>query len=274
MTDKGLELLKNALGEENTPFTDQERQARKNAAAFAIGTFSDHFLAEPDRLNEFGIHLTEEQIAFAKSFADIFPKPEDVLPKSEMNSARAGYSSLVSTPMFEIIPSLLKNPDNTALFGEYKIAVELMQEDPSGLSYIRHLLTEAEEKATISQIDLKDKEDDVKYKILAIVSAAKGLPETSPEKALEEIDLNDEEAVTNALASALLKAFGGPQNPKEAFVSRKRQELHAELPMEIGPDGKILPTDTLRVLGARLAFEKYQAAVNLYLNRWGNQASS
>lgn len=243
-----------------------QKQSRRNAAAFALVTFNDVF-ADGPRLDRMKVVLTPDQIRFAKNFADVFPNPKDVLPKSEFNSAKKGYSSLVSTPMFEIIPGLLEN-ENQKFGGDYEIATKLFQEDPSGISYIQSLLNKAEDKATENKnIDLKDKEEEVISKIAATLAAARDISDKLPEeKPLDGQSMHD------SLLEVLLKSFDVQQNPRDAFISKKRHELHSDIPLELMEGGKLVPTDALKVVGARLAFEKYQTAVNTYLNRWGNKS--
>lgn len=264
MPDEIKDLLEKSFGEKS-PLTETQRNTRRNAAAFALITFEESF-AEEKRLGEMHVNLTLEQIRFAKSFAEVFPKPEDVLLKSEFDSARAGYSELVATPMFEIIPALLAN-ENREFSSDYEIAAELFREDPSGVSYIQHLLNNAEDKATENKnMNLKEKEDEVRAKIAATLAAARDVSDKLPkEKPL------DDQSMQDSIVLAILKAFGAQQNPRDAFITKKRHELHGEIPLEIMEGGKMLPTDALKVVGARLAFEHYQTAVNVYLNRWGNK---
>lgn len=258
-------ILKRSFGEDS-PLTEAQKQGRRNAAAFALITFNDSFGTQ-QRLDEMHVALTPDQIAFARSFADVFPKPQDVLPKSEFDSAQAGYSSLVSTPMLEIIPGLLAD-ENHKFGGDYEIATNFFQEDPSGTSYIQTLLTTAEDKATQNKnIDLKGKEDEVRAKIGAILAAARDVSVDIPqEKPL------DDQSIQDSLIMAILRAFATQQNPRDAFITKNRYRLHEETPLEIMQDGKMYPTDALKVVGARLAFEHYQTAVNVYLNRWGNKS--
>ena len=271
MNDQGSEILRTALGEEKAPLTEKQVETAKKSAIFAVISFNPDF-ASGDWFKKINPGLTQDQIDFAKRLHEVFPKPRDVLPKTEFNSALQGFSRLVATPMYEIIPSLVENKDEKFGGSENEELVARFRQDPTGVSSIRYLLQEMEEKATISQIELHGKEDEVKTKIAAILTVAKKIPDTQPEPKPE--NPSEDEAVANMLFNALVKAFGGPQNPRDAFVSTKRAELFGKLPMEFGEDHKILPADTLRVLGARLAFEHYQTAVNVYLNRWGNQTKN
>ncbi|MBI1918977.1 hypothetical protein HYS29_00095 [Candidatus Microgenomates bacterium] len=257
--DPGSEILKRAFGEKSAPFTEQQRQTAKRAAMFAVLTFNPD-IALGERI------LTPEQIAFAKNFREVYPKPNDVLPKSEFNSAYAGYSRLVSTPMFELIPALIED-ENTTFGGsrDFQVAPEKFRDDPTGVSYIKYMLQEIEEEASIGQVELEGKGDEVRTKIAAILYASRDIPDKPPEpKPL------DDRTVADDILAALMKALGGNQTQREAFLSRARSVLHNEIPMEIGEDGEILSSAALRVLGARLAFEQYQLAVNIYMNRWGN----
>lgn len=265
MTDAGKDILERSFGEK-APLTEMQRQSRRNAAAFALITFNNSF-ADSHKLERMNVVLTPDQINFAKRFAEVFPKPKDVLPISEFNSAQKGYSSLVSTPMFEIIPGLLEN-ENQKFGGAYEIATELFKEDPSGISYVQSLLNKAEDKATENKnIDLKDKEEEIITKIAAIIGAAREMSDKPPEeKPLDDQSMHD------SLLEVLLKSFDVQQNPRDAFISKKRHELHSDIPLEFMEGGKMLPTDALKVVGARLAFEKYKTAVNTYLNRWGNKS--
>lgn len=261
MDDKSAEILKQALGDEQVSLTEDQRATAKKAAIFAVTTFSTS-----TRIGQ-GI-LTEEQFDFAKNLQEVFPKPREVLPKSEFESAYSGYSGLVSTPMFELIPGLVKNENATfGGFHHFEVAPEKFREDPTGVSYIRYLLQEAEENSTISQMDLKGKEDEVKSKIAAILYASRDIPDEPPQpKPLDDRDVTDD------IISALMSAFGANRNQRDNFINKARNALHNEIPMEIGEDGKILPSAALHVLGARLAFEQYQAAVKIFMNRWGDKS--
>lgn len=272
MSDKGSELLKQALGEEQTPLSEQQRETARKACAFAMVAFSSQW--EGEWLNEWlekrNVPLTQEQLGFAKSLRDVFPEPDEVLPKTEFDSAYSGYYHLSSTPIGELIPTLLGDENKT--FGpnpDYEIATELFKEDPTGIAYLQRLLSNIEEKATISSIELKGKEDDVRTKIAAILAAAKDVPdEPKPQKPLDDRTVND------AVLDAFMATFGGNRTQREEFIENARVALREETPMEIGENGKLLPTDSLKVLGARLAFDRWQTGVNAYMNRWGNQTQA
>lgn len=271
MTDSGSEILRQAFGQEHTPLTEQQRQTARNACAFALVAFSRQWDGEwlSDWLKQRNVDLTPEQLEFAKNLREVFPEPDEVLPKTEFNSAYLGYSYLSSTPIGEIIPGLLGDENQTFVGPDYEIAPDLMKEDPTGLAYLQRLLSNLEEKATISGEQLKDKEDEVRSKIAGILAAAKEVPdEPKPQKPLDDQDIQD------TILNIFMSTFGGNKTQRQEFIEKSREALRQEAPMELDEHGQVLPSDTLEVLGARLAFERWQTGVNAYMKRWGTQTSS
>jgi len=263
MADEAKDILEKSFGKEQ-PLTEPQKQIKRNAAAFAVATFSNTF-RKPENLKKLNVSLTDEQIRFAENLANVFPKPEDVLPKSEFNSADSGFFHLSSTPIREIIPALLVN-ENEPFSGDYETATKLFQEDPSGISYLEHILNQIQDKARHGKnVNLKEKEDEFKRKMVEMLDDSQMYSEEIPPgKPL------DDQSMQEIMVKSILKAFSiNKRNPKESFLIKKRQSIHEEIPLEFTEDGKILPTDGLVVTGARLAFEHYQTAVNTYLNRWG-----
>lgn len=266
MADEAKDILEKSFGKEK-PLTEEQKEIRRNAAAFAIGTFSDTF-RKPESIKNLNVSLTDEQIRFAENLASVFPKPEDVLPESEFNSARAGYSRLVATPMYEVIPASLNN--SISKFGkQYDKAKELLKKDPSGILYIQSLLLELEEKARHGKnVDIDLKEMEFKNNLNEIFDEAQIYSDkVPPEKPL------DDQSPQENLIRAILKAFSGSdKTPRDKFLIEKRHKLHEEIPLEFDRQtGKAVATDKLTAMGARLAFDQYQKAVNIYLNRWGKQ---
>lgn len=262
MADEAKDILRKAFGEPQ-PLTEAQKQTRRNAAAFAIITFSESF-GDKKRLDEMHVNLTPEQLRFAKCFTDVFPKPEDVLPKSEFNSAMAGYSNFVGTPMYEIIPALLTN-ENQNFGGNFKAAGDLFRQDPSGVSYLQSLLNDIEEKARHGKnTDIKSTEKEARLKIFQAMQKAEGLSDQIPEKKSTK-----SQSIQESIMLTFLEAFGSKQSPRDAFISESRDQIHKEIPLEFAEDKKMYSSDALIAEGARLAFEKYQTAVSIYLNRWG-----
>ena len=70
MADEIKDIFEKSFGKEQR-LTEPQKQIRRNAAAFAIITFNDSF-GEKERLDKMQVALTDEQIKFAKSFADVF----------------------------------------------------------------------------------------------------------------------------------------------------------------------------------------------------------
>jgi hypothetical protein len=265
MADEARDILEKAFGKEE-PLTEVQKQTGRNAAAFAIATFNDGF-RDKSRLEKINVTLTDEQINFAKNLADVFPKPEDALPESEFNSARIGYSRLVATPMFEVIPASLDNRFPTYdMYGEEnKIAKQLLQKDPSGVLYIQNLLTKVEDKERHSKFaNPEGKEAEFRAQITDMLDAAQIFTDEIPEKKPTDQSIDK-------IAKIVFESFsGGPKSPRDKFITGERLNIHEEIPLEFcKPDGKVLSTDNLTAMGARLAFEHYQTAVNTYLNRWG-----
>lgn len=255
-------MLEKSFGKER-PLTEPQRQIRRNSAAFALITFNEDF-GKKASLDRMHVSLTDEQIRFAKDFADVFPKSEDVLPISEFSSANQGYSDLVGTPMLEIIPLLLAD-QNHEFYGNYKDAGSFFREDPSGISYLQSLLNKAEEQARQGKnLDLKAKEEEVRAKLAGIVAAAEEIPELPKQE-----ELSKDQPYDDALTETMLKIFKTKKSPQEEFFFKKRYKLHSEVPLEMMEDRSMSPTSGLIAMGARLAFEKYQTAVNTYMNRWG-----
>lgn len=268
MTDQGSEILKKAFGQESNPLTELQRQTARKACAFALVAFSNQW--EGDWLNgwlkERNVELTQEQLDFAKNLREVFPEPEEVLPKTEFDSAYNGYRSLSSTPVGEIIPAFLKDENQTFENPDYQIATDLMKADPTGLAYLQHLLSNLEEKAIISSIEVKGKEEAVRTKIAGILAEANKVPdEPKLQKPLDDQDIQD------SILNAFMATFGGDETQRQEFIKHARQSLREEIPMELDKHGQLLPSEALRVLGARLAFERWQTGVNVYLNRWGTQ---
>lgn len=270
MTDQGSEILKQVLEEEHTPLPEQQKEFARKACAFALVAFSSQW--EGDWLNnwfkERNVELTQEQLDFANSLREVFPEPDEVLPKTEFDSAYSGYYYLSSTPIGELIPALLEDENKT--FGpnpDYEIATELLKDDPTGVVYLQRLLSNLEEKATIRNIELRGKESEVRAKIVGILAAAKEVPdEPKPQKHL------DDQTVHDAVLDAFMATFGGNKTQRQEFIENAREKLREETPMEFGENGRVLPSDTLKVLGARLAFDRWQTAVNVYMNRWGDKS--
>lgn len=116
-------------------------------------------------------------------------------------------------------------------------------------------------------MELQGREEDVRLKIVAIIAAAKDVPdEPRPQKPL------DDRTISDSVIDAFMASFGGNKTQRQEFIESARDALRKETPMEIGEGGKLLPSDSLKVLGARLAFERWQTGVNAYMNRWGDQA--
>jgi len=264
MADEAKDILEKSFGKEQ-PLTEPQKQTRRNAAAFALATFSNIFRRK-ESLGKMNVFLTDEQIKFTKNFADVFPKPENVLPESEFNSAKKGYDSLVATPMYEVIPASLSN--NIVKFSkEYGKAKQLLKKDPSGVLYIQSLLLEIEDKARHGKnVNLDLRAIEFKRSLTEMLEES----EIYSDKIPPEKPLDDQSPQEN-LMKALLKAFsGGEKTPRDDFLVKKRHALHEEIPLEIDKQtGKAVATDKLMVMGAKLAFEHYQTAVNTYLNRWG-----
>jgi hypothetical protein len=268
MADEARNILERAFGQEK-PLTEQERSIRRNAAAFALATFNDNF-RDKSRLQRLNVTLTDEQINFAKNFSEVFPRPEDALPESEFNSARNGYDYLVSTPMNEIIPASLDNSisayDSEKSTAEHK---QLLKKDPSGVLYIQSLLARIEDKERHGNFaNLQGKEAEFRAKITKMFDQAQIFSDEISEKKPTE-----NQSIEQSLAERVLNVFsGGQKSPRDKFLIGERQNIHGEIPLEFcKPDGKVMPTDSLTAMGARLAFEHYQTAVNTYLNRWGNK---
>lgn len=265
--DQGSEILKRAFSQERPPLTESQRQTARKACAFALVAFSSQWEGEwlIDWLKQRNVELTPKQIAFATNLRQVFPEPDEVLPVTEFNSAEIGYYNLAATPIGEIIPSLLKHPDK-AHFGEYEMATNLMKEDPTGIAYLQRLLSDMEEKATVNGIGLK--EDEVRAKIAGILAAAQDVPdEPKPQKPLDDWDVSD------SVLNAFMSTFGGNKTQRQEFIEKSREALKQEAPMELDEKGQLLPSNVLEVMGARLAFDRWQTGVNAYLNRWGNQTS-
>jgi hypothetical protein len=266
MADEAKDILKQALGKEEKPLNEQEKQVHRNAAAFALSTFSESFRKNVNTTYSGRVNLTEEQIKFAENLANVFPKPEDILPKSEFNSAMKGYLELVATPVFEIIPASLTN--SVVNFGKQRMdARRYLEKDPSGVLYLQKVLMEMEEKARHGKnIGIEKKEDEFKNKMKEMTDESENYSdEISPEKLPENLSI--EEGIAKISVNAL---SGGKISPRSKFIQEKRYEIHNEIPLEMEEEaGKPLATDKLKAMGAGFAFDQYQKAVNIYLNRWG-----
>jgi len=265
MADEAKDILNQAPGKEEKPLTEQERQIKRNAAAFALATFSKSFRKNVNTTYDGRVNLTEEQIKFAENLVDVFPKPEDILPKSELNSAFEGYSGLVATPMYEIIPASLTN--STPDFGKQLInARQLLIKDPSGVLYLQTILMDMEEKARHGKnIGIEDREKEFKNKMAEMVDESQIYSdEVRPEKLPENLPIEGK------IARSSTNALSGKISPKDKFIREKRFQIHDAIPLEMDKQtGKPLATDKLKAMGAKLAFGQYQEAVNIYLDRWG-----
>ncbi|MBI2315383.1 hypothetical protein HYU93_05015 [Candidatus Daviesbacteria bacterium] len=268
MTDQGSEILKQAFGSEHAPLTEEQRQTARQACAFALVAFSSQWEGEwlNDWLQQRNVALTPEQINFARNLREVFPEASEVLPESEFDSAYNGYRSLASTPIGEIIPGLLRDANKTHPNTPYEIATDLMREDPTGVSYLQRLLADLEEKSTINSSALWGRENEVRARIIDILKKAEEVPnEPKPQKPLDDQDTSD------TILYAFMATFGGNKTQRDEFVEKSRDALREEAPLEFNKEGKLLSTDALFATGARLAFERWQTAVNVYMNRWGTQ---
>lgn len=278
MADEVKDLLERSFGKDQ-PLTEEQKQNRRNSAVFALLTFNQ-LLGDND-FKEMHVVLTPEQIGFAESFSEVFPSAIANLPGSELNSAKKGFMDFITT-ISDLLPALLTGKklefDGDAIVNwiplsrkkyldtEYEIASRLFEEDPSTVSYAQHLLNRFEDKATENKnIELEGKKDEFRAKKAAILAKARDIPnETDPD--LYKQQLKD-------VISGKRSFVNTNQTPREVFIHDNYVRLNKEIPLEADEHGKLIPSDGLRLVGARLAFQHYQTAVNTYLKRWGDQGS-
>ena len=256
MDDKGNEILKRAFGED-PPLTEEQKQIRRNAAAFAIISF--HQTLGDEQLRKMRVTLTPNEISLAKSFADNFPGVIQTLPASELNSAQRGFGEIIV--IIEIMTALLEDEDRK-ITGKYEIAQQLFKQDPSGLSFAQYLLNQAEDRATQNRnIDLEGKGDEFRAKEAAIMGAAKDVPDE------QDPDFYNQQIEDVSLGKNPFVILDSSQTKRKAFIAKNKERLREEIPMEKDAEGKLVPSDKLKLAGARLAFGHYKTAVEEYY-RW------
>lgn len=263
MNDRAAEILGQVFQTEQTPLTEQQRQTARRACGFALVAFSNRW--NDEKLRQAGVELSQEQLAFAGNLREVFPQPQQVLPKSEFGSAYQGYMSMVAYPIHQAIPTFLANEHTN--FENWSDAddVRLLTVDPTGVSFLRRLLGKKEEESALSVIELQGKEREVLDGIVRILMEAQEIPD-QPKPHTPPDDQNTQEVIDSIIDSA----FGGNKSQREQFIKKSRRELRKRLPMELDQGKNPVPTKVLEVMGARLAFERWQTAVNIYLKRWGS----
>lgn len=261
------DILRSFFNVEKQPLNERQQLLRRQAAAFAIITFDQTF-AEPEKMKALRVHLTPEQVRQAHAFKAIIPDPEQALVGPDEEFSFQGGMALKTYEMFKytIITDIADQVAGSEAACDPSYAGRrYFEEDFTGAVFMQKFLSRIEEQAVQQTMETNPiiAETEARYVVLDNL-------EEDPNSIKKPIDPSeiDDIKIRRAAEEILDEFIAAVMESRK--LTRKRL-LYMETGLVPNAQGELIPDITLRLIGARMAFNQYSGAVNYFLKHWGEE---